>query len=244
MSKKWLFVSDVDDTLLGDDVALERLSAKLEKTADHIILAYNSSRPCASLRESLAAVPTLMTPDYLIGGLGTEIEIGSSGERLADYEQFLEQDWHWETAAELAAGLGAVPHPEQFQTPYKASFTLPDREAYRIVEARLSASGLAAKAIFTAGKFLDLIPIRAGKGEAIHFLRKWLKISAENVVVAGDSGNDIEMFVAPFRGIIVGNADEDLKQFRGPHIYQGDSPFAGGLLEGLRYWGVLEKGDE
>jgi sucrose-phosphate synthase len=58
-------------------------------------------------------------------------------------------------------------------------------------------------------------------------------------VVAGDSGNDVEMFVAPFRGIVVGNADEDLKRLSGPHIYKAEKAHAAGLLEGLRYWGVL-----
>jgi hypothetical protein len=45
VANKWLFVSDVDDTLLGDDGALELLSAELKKAADQIVVAYNSSRP-------------------------------------------------------------------------------------------------------------------------------------------------------------------------------------------------------
>lgn len=241
VGKMWLFVSDVDDTLLGDDEALGRLSAELEKAADRVTVAFNSSRPCASLRKSLATIPTLMTPDYLIGGMGTQIEKGDKGERLASYEQYLADGWDREQAAGLVAGLEAIPHPEKFQTPFKVSFTIPGNEAYQEVKKRLAESDLAAKAIFSAGKFLDLISLRAGKGEAIHYLREHLEIPAERVVVAGDSGNDIEMFTAPFRGIIVGNADSDLKSLNGPHIYKATLPHAGGLLEGLRHWGVLDE---
>lgn len=237
--KKWLFVSDVDDTLLGDDEALGRLSAELEKAADRVTIVYNSSRPCESLRNSLSAVPNLLTPDYLIGGMGTQIELGETKDRLQSYERYLEAGWDREKVAGLVEGLDAKPHPEKYQTPFKVSFDFPGEGAFRVVQERLDVSGLEAKAIFSAGKFLDLIAAKAGKGEAIRFLRSELEVSPEHVIVAGDSGNDVEMFVAPYRGIVVGNADADLKRLKGDHIYHAERPYAGGLLEGLRYWGVL-----
>jgi sucrose-6F-phosphate phosphohydrolase len=239
ISEKWLFVSDVDDTLLGDDEALGRLSAELAKAAAQLTVVYNSSRPCDSLRASIAAVPNLMTPDYLIGGMGTQIELGKTGQRLAAYEHYLQQGWDRQRAAELVAGLDAAPHEEKFQTPFKVSFDIPGGDAFRVVKERLAESGLEAKAIFSAGKFLDLIAARAGKGEAIRYLQKQLGVSAERVIVAGDSGNDVEMFVAPFRGIVVANADADLKRLVGPHIFKATLPHAAGLLQGLRHWGVL-----
>ncbi|MFZ0544180.1 MAG: HAD-IIB family hydrolase [Candidatus Promineifilaceae bacterium] len=240
MGKKlWLFVSDVDGTLLGDDEALGRLSAELKKAADRVTVVFNSSRPCASLRESLSAVPHLPPPDYLIGGMGTEIEIGRTGERLSSYERHLNKGWNREKTADLVAGLDAVPHLEKFQTPFKVSFDIPDSDTYREVQQRLADSGLAAKAIFSAGRFLDLIAANGGKGEAIRFLQKQVGVPPEQVVVAGDSGNDVEMFVSPFRGIIVGNADKDLMRLSGSHIYKATQFHAGGLLEGLHYWGVL-----
>jgi sucrose-6F-phosphate phosphohydrolase len=242
VANKWLFVSDVDDTLLGDDGALELLSAELKKAADQIVVAYNSSRPCASLRDSLSTVSSMLTPDYLIGGMGTQIEVGVNGERLTNFEAYLEQDWDRDRATDLVSGLNAVPHPERYQTSFKISFDIPGQEAYQVVKDRLAASDLLVKAIFSAGKFLDLIAVRAGKGEAVRFLQERLGISAERVVVAGDSGNDVEMFLPDFRGIVVGNADDDLKRLQGPNIYKAKSFHAAGILEGLRYWGVLERG--
>jgi hydroxymethylpyrimidine pyrophosphatase-like HAD family hydrolase len=64
------------------------------------------------------------------------------------------------------------------------------------------------------------------------------------VVVSGDSGNDVEMFVpprdgSPYRGIVVGNADADLKRLKGEHIYHAQAACAAGVLEGLRFWSVL-----
>jgi hypothetical protein len=238
MTDRWLFVSDVDDTLLGDDAALAQLMAAL-RDAPHVTAAYNSSRPCASLRRSLAAVPQLDAPDYLIGGLGTEIEQGESGEALPGYTEFLGRNWDRPRIAALLQDIGLPPHAAEYQTPLKASYDVPDAATVEHVRQRLAAAGLSAKIIYSGGKNLDLIPQPAGKGGVINFLRQQLGIPPQRVVVSGDSGNDIEMFIAPYRGIIVGNADADLKQLNGEYIYQAQAVCAGGVLEGLNHWGVV-----
>jgi hydroxymethylpyrimidine pyrophosphatase-like HAD family hydrolase len=60
------------------------------------------------------------------------------------------------------------------------------------------------------------------------------------VVVAGDSANDLDMFVLPFKGIVVGNAEPALRQLASENIYQAGGRYAAGVLEGLHYWGVLD----
>ena len=237
MTTKWLFVSDVDDTLLGDDAALDRLMAALA-AAPHVTVAYNSSRPCASLRQSLVDNPALRPPDFLIGALGTEIEDGRSAQPLAAYTQHLAQNWQRDRVDQLMRSLGFVPHDGRYQTPYKASYDIPGAASYRQAQAALLAANLSVKTIFSMGKNLDVIPPSAGKGAVIQFLRQWLAIPADHVVVAGDSGNDVDMFIAPFRGIVVGNADADLRAQIAAHIYHAQGHCAAGVLEGLNYWGV------
>lgn len=238
MRAKWLFVSDVDDTLLGDDAALERLMAALAKVPQ-VTVAYNSSRPCASLRQSLAENPALRPPDYLIGALGTEIEDGRTAQPLTPYTQHLAPGWQRDQIDQLMRGLGFVPHDGRYQTPYKASYDIPNPAAFGQANAALQAANLPAKTIFSMGKNLDIIPPAAGKGTVIQFLHRWLGIPASHVAVAGDSGNDVDMFLAPFRGIVVGNADDDLKAQQADHIYHAQATHAAGVLEGLSYWGVI-----
>ena len=243
MPNRWLFVSDVDDTLLGDDIALNELMAALTAASERVITAYNSSRPCASLRQSLAANPQLKPPHYLIGGLGTEIEEGNSDRPLTGYTEYLGQNWQRDRIVKLIDQLGLTPHADEYQTPLKASYDVPGSEMAINVQQQLAAAGLPAKIIFSGGKNLDLIPEPAGKGGVIDYLRRQLNIPPEQVVVAGDSGNDIEMFKpphgGPYRGIVVGNADSDLQQLKGKHIYHAQSACAAGVLEGLRFWQVL-----
>lgn len=236
---QWLFVSDVDDTLLGDHAALARLSEALQAASANLITVYNSSRPCASLRQTLATVLVLPSPNYLVGAMGTEIQDGVSGQNLPDYSEYLSQGWNRDRIAAIMNDMGFTAHIPEYQTPFKASYDVSGAASYDLVVDRLQAETLEAKVIYSGGKNLDIIPQTAGKGSVIEYLRRQLQIDPEQVVVAGDSGNDLEMFVAPYRGIVVANAAPELKQLQGDHIYHARLAYAAGILEGLRFWQVL-----
>lgn len=237
--KRWLFVSDVDDTLVGDNLALVKLRNALETASNLITTTYNSSRPCASLRQTLNQLSELPIPDYLIGAMGTEIQEGPSEKLLSAYSQLLGQGWHRDQIITAIQNLNFTLHPSEYQTPFKISYDVPDANASTQVVQALQTAGLAAKVIYSGGKNLDIIPQAAGKKAGIEYLQQQLNIQAEYVVVAGDSGNDLEMFVAPYKGIVVANADLDLKKRRGEHIYHARLAYAQGVLEGLRFWQVL-----
>jgi len=236
---KWLFVSDVDDTLLGDETALENLARKLSGHRQSIVIAYNSSRPCASVRTSLATHPGIPEPDYIIGALGTEIEDARSRQLDLDYSQRLKVDWDRDSIAKMMHELGFQPHRDEYQTPYKASYNVSNMADYQIVLDHLDEKNIRVNVIYSGGVNLDLIPKNADKGLAVVDLRQLLNLPSERVVVAGDSGNDVDMFLHNFKGIVVGNADEDLKTLSGTNIYQAKADYADGVLEGLHFWGVV-----
>lgn len=235
----WLFVSDMDDTLLGDDGALRGLAEPLERARDRLTIVYNSSRPCASIRRSLIDHPDLPAPDYLIGALGTEIEEAPSGRIIEAYHRHLSAGWRRDAIAALMDRLGFAPHPDEYQTPLKASYDVPGGENVERVLEQLAGHELHVKVIYSGDKNLDIIPAAAGKGTAVDFLRRSLGFDATRVVVAGDSANDRDMLIPPFRGIVVANADPVMKTLSGEHIYHAQARCAAGVLEGLRHWGVL-----
>lgn len=240
----WLFVSDVDDTLLGDDQALVTLADALAAARARLVLAYNSSRPCASLRRSLAEQAHLPRPDYLIGALGTEIQRFLDGnsvseQAIAAYARQLTGGWQRDKIAALMDSLGFAAHADEFQTPLKASYHVPGEAHYRRVLEQLERHGVQANVIFSNNQNLDIIPAGADKGTAVDFLRTTFGLSIGQVVVAGDSANDVAMFQRGFKGIAVANADNQLKTLTGPQIYHARASHAGGVLEGLRHWGVV-----
>ncbi len=235
----FLFASDVDDTLLGDDYALAELAGALEAAREHIILVYNSSRPCASLRKSIAEQTKLPQPDYLIGALGTEIQSFPSGETFPSYVRQLEKGWNRTEITEVMNNLGFSAHADEYQTTFKVSYNVLGASQYQQAIEELKKTGLNVKVIYSGGKNFDIIPANAGKGKAIDFLRTVKGKLAEQVIVAGDSANDREMFLYSFKGIIVANADSSLKALSNEHIYHAKTNFAAGVLEGLRHWDVL-----
>jgi hydroxymethylpyrimidine pyrophosphatase-like HAD family hydrolase len=89
---------------------------------------------------------------------------------------------------------------------------------------------------------LDIIPAKAGKGNAIRYLLDYLELDPKRLVVAGDSGNDLSMFEACPRGIVVANAQPELMRLReeaADTLFFATAECAGGVTEGLRHFGVL-----
>jgi HAD superfamily hydrolase (TIGR01484 family) len=134
---------------------------------------------------------------------------------------------------------GLKPHAAEYQTEYKISYDIVGQGVTEALRSRLKRHGVAARVLVTHGTKMDIIPIGAGKGAAIAYLRRRLHIDVDRVVVAGDSANDVDMFVGDNHGIVVANADPELMELVGPKVYKAAAPHAAGVLEGLRYWNVF-----
>ena len=237
-----LLVSDIDDTLVGDDAALARLLTIVDGNAQ-LYLALNSSRPLASVQGTLAAIATRVRAidhDATIGAMGTEVEL--RGERDAAWEQRL-AGWKRAPIDAVMSRLGYPAHSPEFQTPYKASFAVPAAERDRVI-GELRNVGVEARFIHSGVSDFDVIPSPAGKKEAMTYVAERLGVSPDCLIVAGDSANDLEMFQAAPRGIVVGNAREELRRAVDPErVCFARCRYAAGIIEGLIYWGVIDQAE-
>jgi sucrose-6-phosphatase len=112
------------------------------------------------------------------------------------------------------------------------------------LEAALEAYGLEVQVIYSSGVDLDILPRTANKGAATAFLQHRLGLTSDQTVVCGDSGNDLSLFRdVRSRGVIVGNARPELLDWHHANPsrdrYLAQAPCAGGILEGLHYFGFL-----
>lgn len=236
--RPWLLVSDIDDTLTGDKLALEKLWQAISDHPDRVKLALNSSRPAASVDETIASYfPTGFAPDAIITGMGTEIRV--NGEFLEDWSR---QFSHWPRAeiAAIVEAMGYTPHDAVLQTPAKASFAVPGKEVAQAVLRALEERELPFQALFSGVSDLDILAPGAGKGTATRYLAAHLGIPMEKVVAAGDSGNDLALFQAAAKNIAVGNARAELLDAcPAGKTYRAKAPHAAGIYEGLIEFGIL-----
>jgi len=236
-----MLISDIDGTLVGDGPdadALAALAGALERAGMGFGVA--SGRRLELVEQAIADFG-LPEPQVIICDVGTEIRYGPS--RLADrgYRRHLEHAWKPQRVREVLLELGLEPQGDEAQTPRKVSFYLSEEERLPEIERALDDAGLRRRLIWSHGRFLDLLPHRAGKGSAIRYLATKWGLDPKRIAVAGDSGNDREMLTARFPGIVVGNHAPELEDLRGKRgVRFVSEPHARGVLQGLQELGFVD----
>jgi sucrose-6F-phosphate phosphohydrolase len=178
--------------------------------------------------------------------VGTDIYFRRGGQYHLDqtWHETISEDWDKRAVEDILAAIPeARSQDAEWQSPFKSSYYLEQNVASRLqqIRDRLDDAGLGAKVVYSAGKFLDLLPIRSGKGEAVKFVARHYGIAPQNVITCGDTGNDLDMMRPELcvRSIAVGNAADELKAFRAPHVYHAQAFYAAGISEGLEAHGWL-----
>jgi sucrose-6F-phosphate phosphohydrolase len=253
MQRNWIVASDIDNTLTGDREALDRLAARLStlREQEKLFLILSTGR---RLDQVLAGFAEEGIPDAdaIISQVGTEIYLPpyeAGMPPLAQWQSHLQRQFARETAVSFLDGIaGLEMQPQKYNTPLKVSYYLdnaPDPEtAVARIKQRIAQAdqGHAYQVVWSSGRDLDIIPAAAGKGKAIQFVIDFLALAADKVIVAGDSGNDRSMFDTFDQGIVVGNAQPELKRLQDENHeanhYFAQENFAAGVIEGLRHYGV------
>jgi sucrose-6-phosphatase len=241
-----LIVTDLDNTLVGDDESLQQLNELLDRyrQTSSTKIVYATGRSLTSYQE-LATTHRLLPPDALIAAVGTEIYIRESSEPDIAWEQQLSHNWYREKVLFIADRFADLkPQSQPEQRPFKVSYHLSPNVAPAVIielHQLIEQEDLNVELIYSGSKDLDIIPQGGNKGKAVQFLRLRWGIDPANTVVCGDSGNDTSLFQYGIeRGIIVGNARSELRLWHQLHPadyhYLAVAECAAGIIEGLKYF--------
>ncbi len=262
-----LLCTDLDRTLIPNGDAPEsplarplfaRLAARPEVT-----LAYASGRHLDLLQQAIRDWE-LPQPDYAIGDVGTTLYAVKEGEwmPMPEWAAEIAPDWAGLTRDELAETLADIPalrlQEEEKQNTFKLSYYASaegDTKALLAeVGARLAGLGVHASLIWsvddqTGEGLLDILPERATKLHAIEFLARLLGLAKQDVLFAGDSGNDLPVLASEIDTVLVNNARPEVKRQAQElaeatgqvnHLYLAsggvlgmNGNYAAGILEGL-----------
>jgi sucrose-6F-phosphate phosphohydrolase len=245
MSNLEFFCSDLDGTLLGNPEATRRFKAAWEALPRDTRpqLGYASGRLVQDVID-LLATRVLPWPDYIIGGVGTQIYDGRSKRPLNEFTQRFRQGWD---LPKIEAVVGSFPgvtrQPPQFLHPCKSSWYLHQAtsESIAALKKQLGEAGLDVCVVYSSARDLDVLPANTTKGGALDWLCRHLGLPLEKVLVAGDTGNDASMFLLPgVKGIVVENAQPELIEavVKIP-TFNATRVMAEGVLEGLHDFGVI-----
>lgn len=236
-------ISDIDNTLLGDRLGLEQLVEWLRAHRELVAFGIATGRGIESAMDVLASwrVPI---PQVLITAVGSEIHYGPDLRRDRGWTAHIRHKWR---RAALSEALAAIPGLElqapENQREFKLSYNVdpdtmpPVDELYK----RLRMLDLTARLIYSHDAYLDVLPIRASKGQAVRYLAYKWGLPLRRFLVAGDSGNDSEMLVGDTYGVVVGNHSQELSALKGlDQIYFASQPSARGILEGIAHYGFAE----
>ena len=237
---KIALVSDIDNTLVGDKLALKSLTKWVGEHKTKLAFGIATGRPIKSA-VAILKKHQVPIPDVLVTSVGTEIHYGKKLVPDVGWAAHIRYLWRRDALAEaLAKFPGLTLQAKENQREFKLSYiATPDQipplnELYDY----LHEQKLYAQLIYSHEEFLDVLPVRASKGHAIRYLAYKWGLPLKSFIVAGDSGNDAEMLVGDTLAIVVGNHSPELLHLKGQEqIYFAHKHFAAGIVEGLKHYG-------
>lgn len=236
-----VLVLDLDRTLIGSRTAMAGLMAWIRRHRERFVFGVATGRRCESALWVLRDWG-VEPPDVLISNVGSEIHYGPDWRPDTGWRDHVCMDWRRDA---LAHALTSVPgirlQAQQKQGPFKLSYYVNSAKLppLRAIEAQLHGKGLRANLVYSQCRYLDVLPRRSSKGQAVRYLAYKWGIPIEQVIVAGDSGSDLDMLTGRTLSIVVANHSPEIAHLRGREgIYFAERPFAEGVLEGLEHFGL------
>lgn len=243
-----LMIFDIDDTLIGDENAEEGIKQVIADNNHHIGFGVATGRTIDSAKEVLKEHDFVM-PDLIISSVGSEIYYRGKDDYVysTGWKAHISQGWKREQIYNALSDYDFLEYQEEdTQRDFKVSYYIDDPdENYRKVVDWLVKNKIKANCILSHRNYLDILPARASKGRAVRYIAYRWNFAHNNILVAGDSGNDEDMLTGELLGVIVGNRGEELDKLKGRRrIYFAQKEMADGIIEGIDNYNFLEKDGE
>jgi sucrose-phosphate synthase len=229
-------VCEIDNTLLGDQEALYKLIERVQTEGNSTGVGIATGRNLQSSLDMLEEW-NFPRPDLLIVSAGSEIYYGPQVVPDTNWHRHISYHWNAEAVRQAMEELPGVNlQPPEAQGKFKVSYFIDEAKSlsFKEIMRHLRRRRLHVKGIYSHKMYLDLLPIRASKGDAIRYCALKWGLPIKRFLVAGASGNDESMLSGNTLGVVVGNYSAELEKLRGyPQVYFAEGHYAWGILEAL-----------
>lgn len=231
-----VLATDLDGTFLGGDTAQRAaLYEWLAKRREHVTLIYVTGRGLGFVRELARELPPAARPDHVVANVGTTAATGAGLAPLEAVERWLEACWSPESPGRVEAILSRHEHlePQPVVEGRRVSYYFRDVE--RALDAKRDVERAGFDALLSDDLYFDVLPRGVRKGPTLMRMLDALSLSPDDVLVAGDTLNDLSLFETGLRGVAVSNSEPRLiEAIQGlPRAHRSTLPGAAGILEKL-----------
>jgi len=238
---KLFLITDLDGTLVDGNKSdgLNELKEWIDDNKNEVVFGVASGRNREITQQAFVHYD-LPNPDILICSAGSELYYTEKFIPDNGWESHIDYQWkRKELQNELSKFPGIRLQEPAAQWRFKLSYYVDDNfdeddmaNLYKFLDDRK----LRAKILLTENKYLDLLPFRASKGNAVRYLSYKWKVPLGHFITAGNSGNDKDMLTGKTKGIVVANYSPELEELRkNKFIYFTKQPLSKGVLEGINH---------
>ncbi len=236
--------TDLDQNLTGDPVALKYFVQLIRDNRKCVTFGIATGRRIDSAL-ALMTKHGIPRPDILISSLGTRIHYGAGLTEDDYWAEHIDHEWKpGRIRALLDEQPGFKLQPKPDQSSHKISYYYDQSRAISVDEISrlLRQREISANVILSFGQFLDIIPSRASKGQALRYVAQRLEFPLENTLVAGGSGADEDIMRGNMLSVVVANRhNEELSQLVDiERIYFANGAHAAGIIEAIEHYDFFQ----
>ena len=237
--------TDLDQSLVGNPDDLPRFIEVLRENRKTTSFGIATGRQLNTTLKTLRQYH-IPEPDVLITSGGTAIHYNPDLTEDIWWSQHIDRRWTPQEVRRVLSGLPGVElQPKLQQSRFKISYFYHSDLAPSIEEINslLYQEDLAVNVILSFGQYLDIVPIRASKGQALRYVADRWGIPLEHILVAGGSGADEDMMRGNTLAVIVANRhNEELSHLMDTdRIYYAQQAYALGILEAIEHFDFFNK---
>jgi len=242
-----LLLLDLDSSLeQPDPVSLQTLRHQLTAStvrSEQPGLGIITGRSLPTARQRFTELQ-LPDPSVWITQAGTEIYYGQEDQADRLWAAEIGMDWQRQGVENALADLGdhmALQAAEN-QGVFKVSYLLrqPGPSVLPLIRQRLRQEHQVARPALRCHWFLDVLPLRASRSEAIRFLSLRWSLPLDRFLVVASQQGDLELVQGLPAAVIPSDHDPCLDGCRQlPRVYFADRARLSGVLEGLQHYRFL-----
>lgn len=233
--------TDLDGTFLdGDEADRSRLYQLINAHPD-IRLAYVTGRGLESVLPLLGD-PTLPVPEFIICDVGaTVVRVQDIMTQIPVQPLQASIDAIWPGEQRVLQALAGIEGIERQDVPQERRCSFFCARERISPQFKRAVAELGCDLLYSADRYLDVLPPGVNKGSTLRKLIGQIGVAEDEVLVAGDTLNDLSMYEQGFKGVCVGDSEPALLKAtrRQGHVFHAERRGCGGILEAIEQFGFL-----